>query len=190
MSVDGLLVATVGVQGHRGCRFVHPVASARNDDGHTRASSRGTNATAASGPVPPTMPPCNHARYVGPHDRPQLQHAAHQPRRLRRGRPRVPRPPAGRGRASTSRRSSRPTPERAQQVREDLPDAEIVPDLAALLTRGGVDLVVLASPSGVHVAQVHEVVAAGVPMVVDKPLGVTASSALEAVDAATRGGPR
>ena len=79
-------------------------------------------------------------------------------------------------------------PERAEQVRGDLPAAEIVPDLAALLSRGGLDVVVLASPSGVHVEQVHEVVAAGVPVVVDKPLGVTASSALEAVDAATRAG--
>ena len=79
-------------------------------------------------------------------------------------------------------------PERSAQVREDLPGAAVVPDLAALLSAGGVDLVVLASPTGAHVAQVHEVVDAGVPVVVDKPLGVDASSALEAVDAAQRQG--
>jgi predicted dehydrogenase len=79
-------------------------------------------------------------------------------------------------------------PERAAQVRDDLPDAEVLPDLAALLSTGGLDLVVLASPTGVHVPQVHEVVAAGLPVVVDKPLGVDASSALEAVDAAAHAG--
>ncbi len=79
-------------------------------------------------------------------------------------------------------------PERAAQVREDLPGATVVPDLAALLATDGIDLVVLASPSGVHVAQAAEVVAAGLPVVVDKPLGVDATSALEAVDVAARAG--
>jgi len=79
-------------------------------------------------------------------------------------------------------------PERAAQVGEDLPGAVVVPDLTALLTTDGIDLVVLASPSGVHVAQAAEVVAAGLPVVVDKPLGVDATSALEAVDVAVRAG--
>ncbi len=79
-------------------------------------------------------------------------------------------------------------PERAAQVREEVPQATVVPDLAALLESGGLDLVVLASPSGVHVEQVKQVVEAGVPLVVDKPLGVDASSALEAVDAAAQAG--
>jgi predicted dehydrogenase len=79
-------------------------------------------------------------------------------------------------------------PDRAAQVRAELPDARVVPDLQALLLEGGLDLVVLASPTGVHVEQVHAVVRAGVPVVVDKPLGVDASSALEAVDAAAREG--
>ena len=77
--------------------------------------------------------------------------------------------------------------ERAAQVHEDAPGAEVVPDLEAVL-RADVDLVVLASPSGVHVEQVKQVVAAGRPLVVDKPLGVDASSALEAVDAAAQAG--
>jgi predicted dehydrogenase len=79
-------------------------------------------------------------------------------------------------------------PDRVAQVGEDLPGAAVVPDLTTLLGAGALDLVVLASPTGVHVDQVHEVVAAGVPVVVDKPLGVDASSALEAVDAAQRQG--
>jgi predicted dehydrogenase len=79
-------------------------------------------------------------------------------------------------------------PERAAQVGEDLPGAAVVADLTALLATDGIDLVVLASPSGVHVAQAAEVVAAGIPVVVDKPLGVDATSALEAVDVAARAG--
>jgi len=78
--------------------------------------------------------------------------------------------------------------ERAAQVGNDVPGARVVPDLDGLLDAGGIDLVVLASPSGAHVAQVKRVVEAGVPLVVDKPLGVDASSALEAVDAAAQSG--
>lgn len=80
------------------------------------------------------------------------------------------------------------SPDRAAQVAADLPQAAVVPDLEALLRTHGLDLVVLASPSGVHVDQVHRIVDAGVAVVVDKPLGVDASSALEAVDAAGRAG--
>jgi predicted dehydrogenase len=83
-------------------------------------------------------------------------------------------------------------PERAAQVGEDLPQARVVPDLGALLRLAAsehrLDVVVLASPTGVHVEQVKQVVEAGVPLVVDKPLGVDASTALEAVDAATSAG--
>lgn len=79
-------------------------------------------------------------------------------------------------------------PERAAHVRDDLPGAQVVADLASLLEVEGLGLVVLASPSGVHVSQVHDVVAAGLPVVVDKPLGVDASSALEAVDVAASAG--
>jgi predicted dehydrogenase len=60
--------------------------------------------------------------------------------------------------------------------------------LDSLLGVGDLDLVVLASPTGVHVEQALHVVDAGVPVVVDKPLGVDASSALSAVDAASRAG--
>jgi predicted dehydrogenase len=73
--------------------------------------------------------------------------------------------------------------ERVAQVHADVPGATVVPNLAAVL-ESDVDLVVLASPSGVHVEQVKQAVEAGRPLVVDKPLGVDASSALEAVDAA------
>ena len=78
--------------------------------------------------------------------------------------------------------------ERASQAREEHPQASVVPDLEALLAVPDLDLVVLASPTGVHVEQARQVVEAGVAVVVDKPLGVDASTALEAVDAARHHG--
>ncbi len=78
--------------------------------------------------------------------------------------------------------------ERVEQVHADLPGAEVVPDLTALLALSGVDLVVLASPSGVHAEQVRAVVDAGIPCVVDKPLAVDAASAAEVVRHAAAAG--
>jgi predicted dehydrogenase len=78
--------------------------------------------------------------------------------------------------------------ERADQVRADLPEAEVVPDLEALLGVEGLDLVVLASPSGVHAEQAEQVIKAGLPLVVEKPLAVDASGALAVVDLAAHHG--
>jgi predicted dehydrogenase len=79
---------------------------------------------------------------------------------------------------------------RAEQVRAELPGADLVPDLEGLLAVPGLDLVVLASPSGVHAEQAERVIEAGLPLVVDKPLAVDASKALALVDlAAHRGVP-
>ena len=77
---------------------------------------------------------------------------------------------------------------RAAQVSAEHPDALVVPDLAQLLDVPDLDLVVLASPSGVHAEQVRQVVASGHAVVVDKPLAVDASSALELVDVAAHDG--
>jgi predicted dehydrogenase len=79
-------------------------------------------------------------------------------------------------------------PERVQQARAAFPDAEIVPDLDALLQVDGVDLVVLATPSGLHATQARQVVGAGVPLVVDKPLATNAADALAVLDAARHAG--
>ena len=79
------------------------------------------------------------------------------------------------------------SPERAAQVRADLPGADVVPDLAAALATGP-DLVVLASPSGVHAEQALAAVAAGVAAVVDKPLAVDADQARRVVAAARQAG--
>jgi predicted dehydrogenase len=69
-------------------------------------------------------------------------------------------------------------PGRVSRAREELSGAQIVPDLAAALALGP-DLAVLASPSGVHADQVRDCVAAGVPVVVDKPLAVDDAQARE-----------
>jgi predicted dehydrogenase len=85
-------------------------------------------------------------------------------------------------------------PERSAQVAQEHPSAVVVGDLEALLARSGagvadgVDVVVLASPSGVHGEQAERVIEAGLPLVVDKPLAVDASSALAVVDLAAHHG--
>jgi predicted dehydrogenase len=78
--------------------------------------------------------------------------------------------------------------ERADQVRSDLPGAEVVPDVGTLLRVDDLDLVVLASPSGVHADQAERVIEAGLPLVVDKPLATDASRALDIVDQAAHHG--
>ena len=60
--------------------------------------------------------------------------------------------------------------ERVEQVHADLPDALVVPHLDALLDVDGLDLVVLATPTGLHAEQAQRVIETGRPLVVDKPL--------------------
>jgi len=82
-------------------------------------------------------------------------------------------------------------PHRVTQARADLPDARLVPDLDAALDAvagAGPALAVLASPSGVHADQVLACVAAGVPVLVDKPLAVDAARAQQVVLAAEAAG--
>lgn len=67
-------------------------------------------------------------------------------------------------------------PQRGDQVRADLPSAEVVPDLQALLGLGA-DLVVLATPSGLHREHAIACIEAGQAVVVDKPLAVDAAAA-------------
>lgn len=77
--------------------------------------------------------------------------------------------------------------ERVAQARSDLPEALVVPDLDALLEacpRVGADVIVLATPTGVHAAHVQAVIGAGIPCVVDKPLSTDADSAAVVVAAA------
>ena len=53
------------------------------------------------------------------------------------------------------------SPERAAAARDDIPGVQVVPGLDELLAVPGLDLVVLATPSGGHAAQVRAVVDAG-----------------------------
>ena len=79
-------------------------------------------------------------------------------------------------------------PERAEAARSDVPGVRVVEGLAELLAVPGLDLVVLATPSGGHAEQVRAVVDAGLPCVVDKPLAVDARSAAEVVRYAAAAG--
>src|SRR5450759_3117453 len=79
-------------------------------------------------------------------------------------------------------------PRRSEQVREDLPAARVVADLDALLAVDGLDLVVLATPSGLHAAHARQCIDAGIPVVVDKPLATDAAQALGGVEAARTAG--
>src|SRR5450631_1057445 len=75
-------------------------------------------------------------------------------------------------------------PSRVEQVHTDLPGARVVADLDALLGLAGLDLIVLATPSGLHAVQARQCIDAGIAVVVDKPLAVDATRAFGEVDAA------
>src|SRR5512138_1605239 len=79
-------------------------------------------------------------------------------------------------------------PQRREHAAADNPGTRVVDDLASLLGVERLDLVVLASPSGVHGEQALRVIEAGLPLVVDKPLAVDAAEAQHVVEAAERAG--
>jgi len=79
-------------------------------------------------------------------------------------------------------------PQRAQHVHDDVPGARVVADLDALLGVSGLDLIVLATPSGLHAGQARQCIDAGIAVVVDKPLATDATRAFGVVDAARAAG--
>lgn len=79
-------------------------------------------------------------------------------------------------------------PERRAQAAADTPGVRIVDDLNALLRLPDLDLVVLSTPSGMHHAHALQVIEAGVPVVVEKPLGVHAGEVREVVAASRAAG--
>lgn len=79
-------------------------------------------------------------------------------------------------------------PERQLHVAADFPDARVVDDLEALVTVEDLDVIVLATPTGSHLAHTQRVIEAGIACVVDKPLAVNADDALSLVDLAGREG--
>jgi predicted dehydrogenase len=79
--------------------------------------------------------------------------------------------------------------DRAAAARAENPDVTVVPEPDALWQLAGrLDVVVVASPSGAHVAQAREAVRRDLAVVVDKPLAVSAADARELVDLAEERG--
>jgi predicted dehydrogenase len=80
-------------------------------------------------------------------------------------------------------------PARVAGVHADFPAAVTVPRAGDLwpLARD-LDFVVLASPTAAHAAQALDAIAAGLPVVVDKPLGVDATEGRRVVEAAEAAG--
>ncbi len=80
-------------------------------------------------------------------------------------------------------------PGRREQARRDHPDARLVDDPDLLWRQAdALDLVVVATPNRQHVPMARAAVAAGLPVVVDKPLAATAAQARELVAEARRRG--
>ncbi len=78
--------------------------------------------------------------------------------------------------------------ERAAAVRREHPDAQAVASVDELWTRDEVDLLVVAAPNEAHAPLALDALSRGVPVVVDKPMGLNAAEAQELVDAAERAG--
>lgn len=79
-------------------------------------------------------------------------------------------------------------PERRAQAVADCPGVRVVDDLDALLEVPDLDLVVLSTPTGRHHDHALQVIAAGLPVVVEKPLGVRLAEVREVVAAAKGAG--
>jgi scyllo-inositol 2-dehydrogenase (NADP+) len=77
-------------------------------------------------------------------------------------------------------------PDRASRARASYPNAAVVPDIDSLW--GQIDVLVIATSNSAHVPLAMEAIERGVPVVVDKPLAVTAPDAQSVVDAAAAAG--
>ncbi len=76
-------------------------------------------------------------------------------------------------------------PERVRAAEEDWPGVQIYSDLPAMLSGArSLNLVVIASPTHLHAEHIRAVIAAGVAIVVDKPIATDSTSARELIDAA------
>ncbi|WP_405425590.1 Gfo/Idh/MocA family oxidoreductase [Micromonospora sp. NBC_00617] len=78
-------------------------------------------------------------------------------------------------------------PQRREQAHQHFPDARLVDDADELWrTPQALDLVVVATPNRQHVPMARAALAAGLPVVVDKPLASTAADARALVEEADR----
>lgn len=75
-------------------------------------------------------------------------------------------------------------PDRRARAEAENPGVRVVDDLDALLQVPDLDMVVLTTPTGLHHAHALQVIAAGLPLVVEKPLGVDLAQVREVVEAA------
>ncbi|QGF23650.1 Gfo/Idh/MocA family protein [Raineyella fluvialis] len=75
-------------------------------------------------------------------------------------------------------------PARRAQAEADTPGVRIVDDLEAMLQLPDLDLIVLSTPTGLHHDHALQVIAAGLPVVVEKPLGIDVAEVREVVEAA------
>ncbi|MGW6424285.1 Gfo/Idh/MocA family protein [Nocardia sp. NPDC055053] len=81
------------------------------------------------------------------------------------------------------------SPERAEQAQAEHPGARVWPSADALFTEADdIDLAVIATPNRSHAPLALQALAAGLPVVVDKPFAVTSADADEVVTAAERAG--
>jgi myo-inositol 2-dehydrogenase / D-chiro-inositol 1-dehydrogenase len=80
--------------------------------------------------------------------------------------------------------------EPSEPARQSLADGNFAlhADVASMLRDGGLDGVLIAAPSTLHLALVGQVAAAGLPVLCEKPCGITAQQAREAAAIAERHG--
>jgi myo-inositol 2-dehydrogenase/D-chiro-inositol 1-dehydrogenase len=80
--------------------------------------------------------------------------------------------------------------EPVETVRASLPhmDAAVYPDLDSMISAGGFDAVLVCVPSDFHLDTIKRLVSAGMPILCEKPVGVTAVEAREAADLTKRAG--
>jgi myo-inositol 2-dehydrogenase / D-chiro-inositol 1-dehydrogenase len=62
----------------------------------------------------------------------------------------------------------------------EAPGISVYPDLAAMLRAGGLDGVIISSSSDAHLAGIAELAAAGIPILCEKPCGLTSAQGQEA----------
>jgi len=67
-------------------------------------------------------------------------------------------------------------------------DAAVYPDLDSMLAAGGLDAVLVCVPSDFHLDTIKRLVSAGMPILCEKPVGVTAMDAREAAELTKRAG--
>ncbi len=79
-------------------------------------------------------------------------------------------------------------PGRGDLARQSVPGVHVARDVEELLAVPDLDLIVVATPSQLHADHAMAALEAGIRVVSDKPLAVTATQALEVVDTATRTG--